>query len=139
MKYIPLIVLLGIALLVGYVTTQNQSDGPIPNELSANRMVVYMVEDSLAKALETDSAIIFDYSTSSFFSSTFVLEAKKGQEEAFRKLINADGIADNTSKMMSDIEWDEESGKLKLEVSNGDVIVPVWLLYVLTKNGILNP
>lgn len=139
MKYIALIVLLGIALLVGYVNTHNQSDGPIPNELSTNRMVVYMVEDSLAKALEADSSTIIDYSTSSFFSSTFTLEAKKGQEEAFRKLINADGLADSTSKMISDIEWDEGSSKLKLEVSNGDVIVPVWLLYVLTNNGILNP
>lgn len=138
-KYIPLIVLLGIAFLIGYGISHNQSDGPIPNELSANRLVVYMVEDTLSAAIKADTANVFDYSSSNIFSSTFTLKPHKGQEEAFRKLVNADDIASYTSQMTSDIEWDDENCELNLQVSKGNVIVPVWLLDILTRKQIFKP
>lgn len=138
-KYIPLIVLLGVAVLIGHSISHNQSEGPVPNELSANRLVVYMIEDSLSAAIKADTANVFDCSSSNIISSTFTLKPRKGQEEAFRKLINADGIASSTSQMMSDIEWDDEDCELNLQVSKGNVIVPVWLLDVLTRRQVLKP
>lgn len=132
-------IVLILAVILGIRVSTNQKDGPIPKELTANRVVVYMISDTLTNSLDAHKSDgWYQYSTS-FFSSSIKLSAVDGKENEFRKLINKDGIAEKTSQMTNNIKWDDSNATLVLEKENGGIAVPVWLLAILQEKHVLNP
>lgn len=133
------LVFLLLALLLGYSVSTNRNEGRIPQEVTANRIIVYMVNDTLVDALkehETDGWYQF---SNSFFSSALKISAAEGKEDDFRRIMNVDGIAEKTSAMSNNVKWEEDAASLTLKKENGGVAVPVWLLAILQEKHVLNP
>jgi len=132
-------IVLILAVILGIRVSTNQKEGRAPNELTANRVVVYMISDTLVNALDVHKSDgWYQYSTS-FFSSSVKISALEGKENEFRRLINKDGIAEKTSQMTNNVKWEEEEASLTLMKENGGIAVPVWLLTILHDKHVLNP
>lgn len=128
-----------ISILLGINVSMNQKDGRSPKELTANRIIVYMVRDTLANSLDAHKSDgWYQYSTS-FISSSIKISAVEGKENEFRKLINNEGIAEKTAHMTNNFKWNDEDASLILEKENGGIAVPVWLLAILQEKKVLNP
>jgi len=132
-------IVLIIAVILGIRVSTNQKEGRVPKELTANRVIVYMISDTLTNSLDAHELDgWYQYSTS-FFSSSIKISAIEGKEDEFRKLINKDGIAEKTSQMTNNVKWDEGNASLVLEKENGGIAVPVWLLAILQEKHVLKP
>lgn len=128
-----------IAVFLGISVSTSQKEGRSPKELTANRIIVYMISDTLANSLDAHKSDgWYQYSTS-FFSSSIKISATEGKENEFRKLINKEGIAEKTAQMTNNFKWNEEDASLMLEKENGGIAVPVWLLAILQEKKVLNP